>query len=237
MAVSMTKMCVVCGDDVSQKKRIKDDQGRYFCHPCWNSASSSQGKPTAPLTDRKASRELSRTDVSPPSFSPDNLPVVSAQTPSSVLSTCFLILGGIGLFAAVCVAVAGFVNLSDSAESKRIAIWNGGLLYLLMVAFFNAAGFVCIQIRNPAFRARIQQLSVEPEKPKTLNQLFVSLNPLTGKTRAQIVAVVGQYKSFHGLAGNKALYQWQQGGFSISLIFNGTTDDAICEGITSQINP
>ena len=29
------KICVVCKTDVSQMKRVKDDQGRYYCHPCW----------------------------------------------------------------------------------------------------------------------------------------------------------------------------------------------------------
>lgn len=29
------KVCVVCGKDVSQTKRTKDQQGRYYCNPCW----------------------------------------------------------------------------------------------------------------------------------------------------------------------------------------------------------
>ena len=29
------KICTVCKADVSQTKRIKDDQGRYYCPPCW----------------------------------------------------------------------------------------------------------------------------------------------------------------------------------------------------------
>lgn len=29
------KVCSACGIDVSQTKRVKDERGRYFCHPCW----------------------------------------------------------------------------------------------------------------------------------------------------------------------------------------------------------
>jgi hypothetical protein len=29
------KLCASCGADVSHQKRVKDDLGNYYCHPCW----------------------------------------------------------------------------------------------------------------------------------------------------------------------------------------------------------
>jgi hypothetical protein len=35
MSTLIRKTCSVCGTDVSQLKRTKDDHGNYFCAPCW----------------------------------------------------------------------------------------------------------------------------------------------------------------------------------------------------------
>lgn len=33
---AVAKLCVVCGEDVAGKKRMKDPQGHYYCEPCYS---------------------------------------------------------------------------------------------------------------------------------------------------------------------------------------------------------
>lgn len=33
---AISKVCCACGVDVAQQRRVKDDTGRYYCHPCWS---------------------------------------------------------------------------------------------------------------------------------------------------------------------------------------------------------
>ena len=42
----MGKNCVICGKDVTQIKRVKDPQGRYYCAPCYDTAMAQS--PAAP---------------------------------------------------------------------------------------------------------------------------------------------------------------------------------------------
>ena len=32
------KVCVLCGEDCSQRPRVKDRRGRYYCRPCYDKA-------------------------------------------------------------------------------------------------------------------------------------------------------------------------------------------------------
>jgi len=59
MAVTPSKICCVCGKDVSQEKRTKDPQNHYYCQPCWDKLAKGQA-PALPTS--KAGR--------PPSASP-----------------------------------------------------------------------------------------------------------------------------------------------------------------------
>ena len=45
-----SKICHVCGTDVSRKLRQKDDKGRYYCIPC---ANSGDGKLNPEIKERK----------------------------------------------------------------------------------------------------------------------------------------------------------------------------------------
>ena len=42
------KICTVCKTDVSQTKRVKDDAGKYYCHPCWAKRQKSSSPPQNP---------------------------------------------------------------------------------------------------------------------------------------------------------------------------------------------
>ncbi len=32
----MAKICSVCGKDVANERRVRDETNKYYCHPCWN---------------------------------------------------------------------------------------------------------------------------------------------------------------------------------------------------------
>jgi hypothetical protein len=42
-----SKICVICGKDVSQQKRVKDSRGRYYCQRCCEQRMTAQRKPAA----------------------------------------------------------------------------------------------------------------------------------------------------------------------------------------------
>ena len=69
---------------------------------------------------------------------------------------------------------------------------------------------------------------------RTLQQKFFSLNPLRGKTRLQIEAVVGPSSSFSAMAHNQVLLQWIETGYHVALIFSDNTPNAICGGVTHE---
>lgn len=72
------KVCTVCKADVSQVKRIKDDQGRYYCHPCWGKTHPK------PQDDYElAPVPVSRPAKSAPPPPPGDLAAVSRDSASS----------------------------------------------------------------------------------------------------------------------------------------------------------
>lgn len=68
---------------------------------------------------------------------------------------------------------------------------------------------------------------------QNLNQKFVSLGNLKGKTLDQIVAVAGKPTAVSSLANGNILYQWQATGYHIAILFDSNN---ICIGITSEIS-
>jgi hypothetical protein len=58
MPTDVQKICSSCGIDVSQQKRIKDEKGRYYCHPCWTERGHSVQlpQPSAPPISSPAAR-------------------------------------------------------------------------------------------------------------------------------------------------------------------------------------
>jgi hypothetical protein len=59
---------------------------------------------------------------------------------------------------------------------------------------------------------------------------FVGLGTLKGRTKDEIISVVGPPNSISAAANGKTLYQWIATGYHIALLFDGST----CEGITHQ---
>ena len=65
---------------------------------------------------------------------------------------------------------------------------------------------------------------------QSLNSRFVALGELKGKTKDQIVAVVGPPNSVSVAGEGKTVCQWMATGYHIALLFDGDT----CEGVTHE---
>ncbi len=67
-----------------------------------------------------------------------------------------------------------------------------------------------------------------------LHQKFVSLGNMTGMTKDQIIAVVGQPSSISALPEGRTLLQWQATGCHMALQFNGDLFEAITHEHVAQ---
>jgi hypothetical protein len=66
---------------------------------------------------------------------------------------------------------------------------------------------------------------------KVLQQKFVRLGTLKGKTRVAIVAVVGPPSAQSGTPDGGQLLQWMATGYHIALIFDA---NGICQGVSHE---
>ena len=65
---------------------------------------------------------------------------------------------------------------------------------------------------------------------RKLQEKFIDLGVVVGKTRKEIESIVGQPNSISAIAGGKILCQWMATGYHIALIFK----DNICEGVSHE---
>lgn len=65
---------------------------------------------------------------------------------------------------------------------------------------------------------------------RALAQGFASLGNLAGRSKDEIVAVVGPYSSFSVTGPHQVLLQWQSDVYHIALLFEGD----VCVGITHE---
>ena len=73
--------------------------------------------------------------------------------------------------------------------------------------------------------------AIKSEEGNSLATKFASLGTLTGRTREEIIAAVGEPPTSMSVIGeNQTLVQWQKQGYHIALAF---TDD-ICDGVTHE---
>ena len=66
----------------------------------------------------------------------------------------------------------------------------------------------------------------------TLNQKFVSLGTLKGKTLDEITYVVGPANSVSAIGNGQTLRQWQATSYHIALLFD---ENNVCLGVSSEI--
>lgn len=66
-----------------------------------------------------------------------------------------------------------------------------------------------------------------------LNQKFVSLGTLSGKSFNEIASVVGQPSAVSAMGNGQILRQWQATSYHIALIFD---ENDICLGVSSEIS-
>jgi hypothetical protein len=86
--------------------------------------------------------------------------------------------------------------------------------------------FMWVIIAISAVIGIIQAISSSVAGPLLQNK-FVRMGTLAGKTKAQIISVTGQPNSVSVLPRGKTLLQWMTTGYHIALTFNGE----ICEGV------
>lgn len=67
----------------------------------------------------------------------------------------------------------------------------------------------------------------------SLNQKFVSLGTLSGKTLDEIVAVAGQPSAVSAMGDGRILRQWQATSYHIALLFD---ENEVCLGVSSEIS-
>lgn len=65
-----------------------------------------------------------------------------------------------------------------------------------------------------------------------LQQKFVGLGQLPGKTKSEILAVVGPPNSVSAVGDGKSLLQWITPGYHIALVFDGE----VCLGINHEFS-
>lgn len=78
MTQTAAKVCTMCGQDVSNVKRVKDQQNRYYCHPCW-AARATKTKPQNPHVPVSAQRAEHDGIVALPQPPQASLPAASTQ--------------------------------------------------------------------------------------------------------------------------------------------------------------
>ena len=59
---------------------------------------------------------------------------------------------------------------------------------------------------------------------------FAALGIISGRSKQEIIAAVGQPTSFSAMAENQALLQWQATGYHIALSFTGE----VCNGVMHE---
>jgi hypothetical protein len=62
------KICVICGEDCSQRRRIKDPKGRYYCKDCYDEAKRQRAE------SREVAPEYAPTAIEPREPAPEPEP-------------------------------------------------------------------------------------------------------------------------------------------------------------------
>ncbi len=97
--------------------------------------------------------------------------------------------------------------------------------WLMIVAFICLGGFIGVVI-NSASKA----------KGKLLQQNFISLGTLSGRSLEEIKKVVGEPNAITACTTESgapgSLYQWSQNPYSITLLFD---KELICIGVNQEI--
>lgn len=88
--------------------------------------------------------------------------------------------------------------------------------------------FVLILLGGVLVSALIQAAVKAPGNE--LARKFAAAGTLAGKTKTEIIELVGPPNGFTGLADGKTLCQWMATGYHIALRFNGE----VCEGVTHE---
>lgn len=103
---------------------------------------------------------------------------------------------------------------------------TAGTFLLLLIGFGIAVAIVLLAMPLPAQPDHLQVT----QAGRHLHYKFRMLGALPGKTRAEIVAAVGEPTSISVAAAGRTLLQWQATGCHMALLFEGD----VCLGITHE---
>ena len=92
----------------------------------------------------------------------------------------------------------------------------------------NVMEFIWIVIGGIALYAVISAMTTAPGR--SLQSKFVGMGTLVGKSKNEIISVVGSPNSISAISDGKVVLQWMATGYHIALIFN----DEICEGVSHE---
>ena len=88
--------------------------------------------------------------------------------------------------------------------------------------------FIWVFIGGIVLYAIISAMTTAPGR--SLQNKFVNMGTLTGKSKNVIISIVGSPNSISALPDGKVVLQWMATGYHIALIFN----DDICEGVSHE---
>lgn len=88
--------------------------------------------------------------------------------------------------------------------------------------------FIWVFIGGIVLYAIISAMTTAPGR--SLQNKFVNMGTLTGKSKNEIISIVGSPNSISALPDGKVVLQWMATGYHIALIFN----DDICEGVSHE---
>ncbi len=88
--------------------------------------------------------------------------------------------------------------------------------------------FIWVFIGGIVLYAIISAMTTAPGR--SLQNKFVNMGTLTGKSKNEIISRVGSPNSISALPDGKVVLQWMATGYHIALIFN----DDICEGVSHE---
>ena len=88
--------------------------------------------------------------------------------------------------------------------------------------------FIWVFIGGIVLYAIISAMTTAPGRSR--QNKFVNMGTLTGKSKNEIISIVGSPNSISALPDGKVVLQWMATGYHIALIFN----DDICEGVSHE---
>ena len=159
MPAITTKLCVLCGIDVSTQKRVRDPAGSYFCRPCYDSRVTRTAKrDNASEANRKAERHQSQILDVGVSESSESAPAPIAtrrdSTPSAVaaptrppIKRSAKIAVAVVILLVGCFISSGVYHLTADNDAKRLDVSTDAVSALM--ESWRSSGSSAVEMLDP----------------------------------------------------------------------------------------